>query len=299
MKTALYNLKGLDFKSGLFNKSSLIYSHGEYTTIVVLNEAFKLRISFSPRSKSYMEKAFNQERQGDLYSNWNFSSFLEFYFKNVIPSDEISAMADIVFHDTVEISSKVKTYELINSLLGSNTGRESRLKSFKALFPESLQWEACTNPRMMVYKPFSLIQIGPKSKHLFLKVLVGSEEVSTAGIITIDSDQDAAINKQSDSSNFFAMIVAAAPDAYAYDEVTFVPGDIIIYAKHRETTVTYGGQKLLMISEHDVFAVVPDNAYYDFQFSATGDIYQNIRHKFISQKDIEKREANAIGKQAK
>ena len=238
---------------------------------------------------AYFEIVLNDCQEIKNYRSGDFHRWILKDFVTFINSD--------LFAGGLQVISPVSSETLIEFLVEkfeNQSGRDSRIGSFLSLLPNELLWK--NQKGFEDFEGRSLINACPTNKNILLIPLNIEEEVTQTGIIKVHKEQDNLINKNTDTANFFGMIVSAAPDAYWFGETPFNIGDIVIYAKHRETHVEFGGQNLLMISQHDVWAVVPDNAYYDFQFTATGDIYQNIRYKLTKNEDIIKREQEAAKK---
>lgn len=180
--------------------------------------------------------------------------------------------------------SKSPVIERIKKQLDTDESRRLRISSWLSTLNEALHYDK-DNEQNQDYAGLSLINFNCLNQHLLIAP-IKCEMVTDAGIVLLKRpDQETLIDKRTAVSNYFGMIVSAAPDAKMFDkdkQKQFVAGDICIYAKHRETFIEFGTKLLTMVSMFDVWGVIPDNLYYNFQFDAYGDAYQQTRYKIKS-----------------
>lgn len=131
----------------------------------------------------------------------------------------------------------------------------------------------------------SLINYCPSNKHVLIAPINIEMETEAGLLIPKKIDQETLVDKRTESSNYIGMIISAAPDAIWYrfegKEYPYIPGDLCTYTRHRETFIEFGTKQLLMVTEFDVFAIIPDNLYYNFGFDARGDAFQSMRHMVV------------------
>ena len=171
--------------------------------------------------------------------------------------------------------------------------RKKRVDSFVNTIPEMLRFDP-SNPQSQDYLNLSLINLLPKNRCVLI-TQVKEEQVTEGGIYMPSIEQEAMVNDRTDVSSYFGMIIAASPDAIWYEKpngekVPYQPGDLCIYAKHRETYVRYGTHNFIMCSDFDIWGVIPDNAYYEYVFDAKADVFHNLRSRVKSKQDILDRE---------
>jgi co-chaperonin GroES (HSP10) len=154
-------------------------------------------------------------------------------------------------------------------------------------------WFDPENEQAKDYNGHSLINLLPKNKSLLI-VKMKEDQQTDGGIFIPDIEQETLVNDRTDVSSYFGMIVAASPDTTWYEKdgqkIPYRAGDICIYAKHRETYVRFGLKTLTMVSEFDIWGIVPDNAYHEYVFDAKGDVFRNLRNRVISKEQVEDRE---------
>jgi len=170
--------------------------------------------------------------------------------------------------------------------------KQTRIDSWLKEFPEELQYDP-ENEDSKDYKGLTLINLLPKNKSLFI-VPVKEEMVTEAGILLPVTEQKTLLNDRVDASSYFGMIIASSPDSVWYmkdgKNVPYPCGALCVYAKHRETYVRFGGRSLTMVSDFDIWGIIPDNAFYDYVFDAKGDVFSNLRGRVLTDEDIKNRE---------
>lgn len=184
--------------------------------------------------------------------------------------------------------------DLIEAMSLNKTGRENRIAGFLKKLPEELHFMP-TDEYGEEYRGRTLIQYIPGNKQIIIYPLNQAKKTK-GGLSILEFDQEAPVDKRSDSSSYYGMIVSAAPDAIHHSGKPFNAGDICLFAKQRETFIDYGPIKLLMIGQFDCWGIVPENLYYNYQFDAKGDVYQNIRYMFTTAEKIKEKEIKLVGK---
>lgn len=217
----------------------------------------------------------------------------EYLLKAVIEKyREIDDMYVFTLHYSED---KYKTIDdLIKAMSLNKTGRENRIDGFLKKLPKELHFSP-TDEYGEEYRDRTLIQFVPSNKQLIIYPLNQAKKTKS-GISILEFDQEAPVDKRSDSSSYYGMIVSAAPDALHHNDKPFNAGDICLFAKQRETYIDYGPIKLLLIGQYDCWGIVPENLYYNYQFDAKGDVYQNIRYMFTTAEAIKEKERKAVGK---
>jgi len=173
--------------------------------------------------------------------------------------------------------------------------RKKRIDSFMDTIPKELHFDA-TAEQAFNWIGQSLINYLPKSKSvIIIPIKESEEEVTKGGIIVPKFEQEAMLNDRTQVSSYYGMIIAAAPDTLWYttrsgEAVPYKPGDLCTYAKHRETYMRYGMKNMVMVSEFDIWGIIPENAYYQYVFDAKADVFHNLRYRVKSKQEILDRE---------
>lgn len=172
--------------------------------------------------------------------------------------------------------------------------RKKRITEFLEMYPEPMRVKGIDLNKLLNLIPFE--------DNLLVYPIEGEYE-SESGIIYEINDQENLVDKRTSISSYMGMVVSLGEfvafdrnPAATSDRKNIAAGDLITYAKHRETFLQIPGMKkpLTIISKFDIYCKIPDDVYYEVGFRATGDVYMNIRYKLKNEKTFD--EDTAAGK---